>query len=195
MTGKQHLTAGATLSVLSTAMYLDVINTYTNENVLGVIKTVKEFLIPDTVLLLPVCILFLFIGFLIPDCDTKNSMLGRYLYIPIEHRKWLHTIWFVLLLSLPGLLFKPFFCLGFGAFLHLLCDASSKCGICWFVPNYKYYGHAKVKKGHFVYLYDSEPAAWILCGVMITLTIIYILGAVGIIGPIRSLLDVIDLHV
>lgn len=191
MTGKQHLTAGATLSVLGVTMYQDVVATYENESILHTIKTVKEFLVSDTVWLWPVCVLFLFIGFLLPDCDTKNSMLGRYVHIPIEHRTWVHTIWFVLILFLPGFVFKPFFCLALGAFIHLFCDSFSKCGVCWFFPDYNYYGHAKIKNGHLFYLYRSELSAWIVCAVLILFTVLFILGVLDIIGPIRDVLDIV----
>lgn len=192
MSGEQHLTSGVTLSVLGVAMYMDIMNTWTDEKTLDVIETVREFIIPSNFILIPFCIAGLLLGLLMPDCDNPKSLLGRYFHIPIEHRTWLHTIWFVLILALPGLLFKPFFCVGIGAYLHLLCDAPSKCGICWLFPNYKRVGYGKVKKGHYIYLYDSEPVAWILCGVILTFTILYILGALGIIGPIRIWITSVD---
>lgn len=192
MNGQQHLTAGVSLSVLSVAMYNDILSHWTDETTLNVMISIKDFVIPSNIILWPVCVVFLLLGLLLPDCDNEKSLIGRYFHIPIEHRTWVHTIWFILLVTWPCVFFKPFVCLGIGCFFHLLCDSFSKCGVCWFYPKYKKYGFAKVKKGHFIYLYGSEPVAWILCGVMITFTVLYILGSLHIIGPIHALIVAVD---
>lgn len=193
MTGKQHIVAGTTLTVLTVAAYENVKYNWTNDRVVDMITNIKEFVIPQNMLLIPVCLIFLVLGFLLPDCDSQKSMLGRFFYVPIEHRTWTHTIWVILLFSIIGIFFKPFFCLAFGYFTHLLVDSPSRCGVCWLYPisKYKNYGHAKIKKGHFVYLYASDPMAWILCGVLITITVLYIIGAIGW-TPIADIVDGLD---
>lgn len=192
MSGQQHLTSGVALAALSTTMYIDVITTWTDETTVDLIMSVKEFVLPSNILLIPICFVFFLLGLLLPDCDNRNSLIGRYIHVPIEHRTWIHTAWFIFLFIILGFVFKPFFSLAIGYYFHLLCDAPSRCGVCWFVPNYKRYGYAKVKKGHFIYLYDSEPVAWILCGIIITLVIIYILGVIGIISPLRNWITLVD---
>lgn len=193
MTGKQHLVAGSTLTVLTVTVYENVKYNWTNEPVVDMITNIKDFVIPQNIALIPICIIFLFLGFLSPDCDESKSMLGRYFYVPVEHRTWLHTLWIILMFIGLGFLFKPFFCLAFGYFTHLFVDSPSKCGVCWLYPisKYKHYGHAKIKKGHFVYLYASEPVAWMWCGVLITITVLYIIGVIGL-TPIADIVDSID---
>ena len=186
MTGQQHLTSGVTLVAFDIAVYESLVHTWTDENALSAISGFKDFIMPEYIIFYPLCIIFLIFGLLWPDCDCKTSLVGRFVHIPIEHRTWTHTIWFVLLSGALGVLFRPFLWIGIGSFLHLFMDSFSKCGVCWLFPNYKHFGHAKIKKGHFVYLYDSDPIAWMLCGIMLTLCIIYILGATGVIPPLHS---------
>lgn len=197
MNGKQHLVSGLTIATFDVAVYEHVLHTWTNEQAIQTVMNVKSFFIPDNLILLPICGIFYAFGLIIPDCDNEKSMAGRVFHIPIEHRTWLHTLWVVLLLACSGLIFKPFFCIAFGYFTHLFCDSFSKCGVCWLYPisNYKRYGHAKVKKGHFIYLYDSDPVAWIICGIMLTLVVIYILGALGVLPALGKTLTSISLKI
>lgn len=110
------------------------------------------------------------LGLLLPDCDNPNSMLGRYLYIPVEHRTWLHTFWFMIPFMILGCLFGPAHFIWAGIFVHLLCDSVSKCGICWLYPvsKYKHFGAlgAKIKKGHFFRLYSSETGEAVVCAAL-----------------------------
>lgn len=188
MTGEQHLASGVTLVAFDVAVYESLVHTWTDEKALLALESVKNFLLPQHIIFYPLCVIFLLFGLLWPDCDSKTSLMGRFIHLPIEHRTWTHTIWFVLLSSSLGFLFKPCLWIGIGSFLHLFMDGFSRCGVCWIFPNYKHFGYAKIKKGHFVYLYDSDPIAWMLCGVMITLCILYILGAIGIIVPFHNFL-------
>ena len=37
------------------------------------------------------CLLML--GTLLPDIDSKKSILGRFFHLPVKHRTWTHSIW------------------------------------------------------------------------------------------------------
>lgn len=103
------------------------------------------------------CLLFVF-GSLLPDCDQPNSIAGRMLYIPVRHRTWTHTIWFVILFGIMGLCAPCFMWLFYGYCLHLFYDSLSKGGVCWFYPFSKYKiwtSGAQVKKNHKIYLYRT----------------------------------------
>lgn len=94
-------------------------------------------------------VLFVVIGTLFTDCDSKTSILGRIIYIPVEHRTWLHAIWIPLLCAFAGLRFAPAGWFALGWFLHEFMDSFSREGNAYLYPITKYnkYGSAKVKKG------------------------------------------------
>ena len=93
--------------------------------------------------------IFVLIGTLCADCDSKTSIMGKILYIPVEHRTWLHAIWIPLLCTIGGLSFKPAIWFALGWFLHEFMDAFSYEGNSYLYPivGYYRYGEAKVKKG------------------------------------------------
>lgn len=98
------------------------------------------------------------IGSCLPDTDSMNSLLGRYVYIRVEHRTWTHTAWFLMPFGLFVVYDWLYLGLFLGIFLHLFWDDLSKMGICWFYPisNYrKYASGAKVKKKHHFWLYRT----------------------------------------
>lgn len=136
---------------------------------------------------------FLF-GTLLPDIDNRRSILGRYLYLPLKHRTWTHTIWFCLLwwlldllswvLSLytGNVLWVWIRCIvrwiGVGYVLHVWMDTYSAQGVCWFYPFQKYKEYASgavVKPKHKCKLYyTNKPSEkWmvffvlLLCGLSI----------------------------
>lgn len=85
------------------------------------------------------CILALGLGALLPDIDSKSSILGR--YVPwvqdtVGHRTITHTIWIVALLF--GLAFWLEFTvvwmIAIGYTLHIVQDSFSVQGINWFWP-------------------------------------------------------------
>lgn len=98
-------------------------------------------------------------GALLPDMDSKSSLLGRYIHIPLKHRTWTHSIW-ALLLLLPICWLGPLFrCIWIGYVLHLMFDSLSACGVCFFYPFEKYRefpGGAKVKMHHKLKLYHTS---------------------------------------
>lgn len=121
-------------------------------------------------------ILIFYLGTLLPDCDSRNSILGKIIYIPVEHRTWTHTIWLPLFVFICSIWIPILFYFGLGYLLHLLWDSLSVCGICFFYPfsKYRYYGGngAKVKKKHRLKLYRTgKISEGIIVGIMIALTI------------------------
>lgn len=110
------------------------------------------------VLTIYVNVMLFMIGSLLPDCDVKTSIAGRMLYIPVEHRTWTHTIWFVIAFGIMAISARCFFWLACGCLLHIFYDSLSKSGICWFYPvsTYKNWtSGARVKKNHTIYLYRT----------------------------------------
>ena len=102
------------------------------------------------------------LGTLLPDADSRTSMMGRYLYIPVKHRTWTHSIYFLAPLIALSFLHTSFLWLMAGYFLHLFWDSPSACGVAWFRPvtGYKEYpGGAKVKKGHKLKLYKADSVS------------------------------------
>lgn len=105
------------------------------------------------------------IGSLLPDIDSKNSMLGRYVSLVEDmfgHRRFIHTIWFVFLLTFglyfynQGLSLTSWFFLWAVSF-HLFLDWLSRGGLDWIYPfgeGYKTYASgASIYKGYRPKLY------------------------------------------
>lgn len=166
MTGKSHLACNISLAVAAGSALRIIEKKYNliySDRIVSFIQdTVYPFLTGRQalpMLLWWVLALGLYIaGSLLPDCDTKTSMLGRFVHLPFEHRTWTHTVWFLL----PSIVFMWFFPIGFylfaGIFLHLLLDAISYGGVCWFYPLSKYReynGGAKVKAKHWCKIYRT----------------------------------------
>ena len=103
--------------------------------------------------------IFMFIfGTLLPDCDMEKSIMGRMLYVPVQHRTWTHTFWCVMIFTVMGFAASCFLWLAYGYTLHIFYDSLSKGGICWFYPISKYNkktSGAQVKKNHKIYLYRT----------------------------------------
>ena len=124
---------------------------------------------------------FFLLGTLLADCDSRKSLLGRYIYIPVEHRTWLHSIWPVLILGSISYCFCPIMMwLTLGYFLHLFFDNLSAMGIAWLYPfqTYrKYPSGAKIADGHKLKLYHTGRAsetAVIIVLTAITLLVVYL---------------------
>lgn len=90
------------------------------------------------VIYLALTLLLFVLGTLLPDIDSKKSMLGRYIYLPIKHRRWTHTLWVLLVLFLIAVFFPYMRALWAGYFLHLLLDSVSAAGVCWIYPIHNY---------------------------------------------------------
>lgn len=118
----------------------------------------------------PLSVGLFYLGTLLPDIDNSKSTLGRFLYLPIEHRTWTHAIWFPIILVIVSYWYRPLFWLSFGYFLHLFWDNFSAAGNCFLYPisNYRRYpNYAKVKKGHWFKLYRAGELSETIVVVMI----------------------------
>lgn len=194
MTGRQHLVAGAAIGVSTVACYEQIINHWSNEAVLTALTGFTESMHSVGMLSYPIGVILFFLGCLLPDCDSRSSTIGKHFYIPVEHRTWTHTLWFMLIFIIIAWKLPIVWYLVFGIFLHLLCDAFSRAGVCWLYPlsHYKKWGHAKVKNWHFMYLYSTEAGGWIVCGVLITLSTIYLIAVLGWVSPLSAMLNTVD---
>lgn len=99
------------------------------------------------------------LGSLLPDIDSKKSMLGRYIYLPVKHRRITHTIWVVIVLGVLSWRLPVFWWLTWGYFLHIAWDWFSAGGIAWTWPIGRYIEYANgvsVKKGFRLKLYRTE---------------------------------------
>ena len=103
------------------------------------------------------------IGTLFVDCDSKTSTIGRFIYVPVEHRTWMHAIYapvifMIIWFSNQLLVVSLWFAIGW--FLHEFMDSFSVCGVSYFYPfvGYRHFGNsgAKVKRGiHIFRIYRS----------------------------------------
>lgn len=76
------------------------------------------------------------IGSLLPDIDSKRSLLGRHIHVPGPHHGITHTDWFLtglLLLSFPEFT-RVLVWLWLGAVLHCWMDGLSRAGRVRFYP-------------------------------------------------------------
>lgn len=164
MTGKDHLITGT--AVLSSCMAYAGIR-ISRMTAAGNALTAEYVWYPTGVRsdgLFLVClysialIAMFWLGILLPDCDSRGSIIGKVFYLPVKHRTWTHTLWVVFLLMFAGsklIWLKP---LAFGYFLHLLADSVSSAGICWFYPIDRYITYpngAFVAKGHKLKFYHT----------------------------------------
>jgi inner membrane protein len=81
------------------------------------------------------------LGVIVPDLDTKNSRFGRKIFFRpfqffLNHRGFVHSIFFGLLFALILSIFYPVFGLGFfvGFSSHILSDSFTVEGIAAFWP-------------------------------------------------------------
>lgn len=103
-----------------------------------------------------VVMLFLLFGALLPDIDSPESILGR--YVPfmgsiVGHRELTHTLWILIgLFTLSYFTSYTFvWMIAFGYLFHMIQDTPSIQGVDWFWPigkGYRHYGQAKIKNGH-----------------------------------------------
>lgn len=110
----------------------------------------------------------------LPDVDQKIRGL--------KHRTLTHSVWFLGLLFLPGLLYKPLLGPFFASLHHILIDYFSAQGIALFWPLEGYLrqrdGRA-IKKGYHPKLYRSRQAsesivATIICLMNVGITALFL---------------------
>lgn len=171
MTGKNHLTS-ATASLITVSSAVLYVESYISDDKISRIlspaaKAAKDFMMDNKkiplIIFVLISLLFYYLGTLLPDIDSENSTLGRYIHIPIEHRTYTHTLWVVIPFVIVGVLwFRPLMWLAFGYIMHLFFDSFSQCGVCWLYPITRYvsYGSgAKCKQHHFIKLYRTGSAS------------------------------------
>ena len=131
----------------------------------GVISKVSN--VQDLSLSVLLCsLLLLAFGSLLPDIDSKESILGRFLYLPVRHRTWTHSIWFVIPLVCLGLIHPILRFIWLGCFLHILADEFSRGGVCFLYPIHAYRRYpngAFVAIGHKMKLYHTGDKSELRC--------------------------------
>ncbi|MBQ2183745.1 MAG: metal-dependent hydrolase [Lachnospiraceae bacterium] len=177
MTGKNHLicnTAG--IAAAGVGCY---ILSKTPDIKPETVETVKNFLLfqnkIDMRIYLPLCFLMFVIGTYLPDCDQKNSKIGKFLHLPFEHRTWTHTVWFALIFAIGGIWFPPLFLTALGILGHIFMDSLSKQGICWFFPKYEKDNGSSFKKHHFLKLYSTGKMSEVIVTIF---TVLICAGAI-----------------
>lgn len=123
----------------------------------------------NTSVYIAICIVMFVIGTFLPDCDQKNSKIGKYIHLPFAHRTWTHTIWFLLPPIILAIWFPPFIFMALGIFGHIFMDSFSKQGICWVYPKYESDGDRKYKKHHFLKLYFTGKASEVITAIVTVL--------------------------
>lgn len=165
MNGRDHIICNlATLGSLSIldACLVKSLSDDNNTVLLNVVNSVNNWLMDgsEIVSLYTILILAFFIfGSILPDVDSKSSLIGKWIYVPVEHRTWFHALYIPILLFIISIWVRPFFFLAFGYLLHLFFDSFSTCGICWFYPYPGYVtfeGGARVKDHHWIKLYKTN---------------------------------------
>jgi membrane-bound metal-dependent hydrolase len=199
MTGRHHLLVSG--AAMTAAVALDGYAFKIAESTTGIYPQqllVKHFFInyfyPDSVLLSGELIIFcwsaiIFAGYLfgslLPDIDSKTSIIGRKIHLPFEHRTWTHSIWAIILLFILSIFFVLIRPILIGYIMHMLEDTPSACGICWLYPFHKYIEYesgAKVARGHKFKLYrtsDMSESIFVFGIIAIFVIIIWFCGISG----------------
>lgn len=77
----------------------------------------------------------LLIASTLPDADHKRAPMGRFIpmWLIWKHRTFTHTVWAMILFSLPFFSLKFQYGISFviGYFLHLVLDSGTPSGIRW----------------------------------------------------------------
>ena len=119
-------------------------------------------------------------GSLLPDIDTPHSTLGEYLYIPVQHRTWTHSIWFILLFVWLGTKNRFFAWMAIGVILHILIDVFSYSGLNIFYPIS--FRRSKAADGHIFRFYKVGGSTEYIFMTFIFCISIYLIGRYGILG-------------
>lgn len=191
MLGRSHLLCNVAVAGTFASCATVIIYTAEKDEIAGVlapaISRISDWLLADEPVysLLTLLSLALFLlGSLLPDIDSRSSALGRFVYLPVEHRTWTHAIYIPVLFCLIGIFWRPMFWLGMGYFLHLWFDSISTCGICWLYPYPGYIGFdsgARIKRGHWLKLYRTKSASE-----KVIIVFVYILFAASLYWGITS---------
>lgn len=183
MMGKSHIAAGicTTELVWAAGRTLRLYNGPGSEYVEGLVDAVASYLAVPAGVPWPVhmgtCLGLLLLGSVLPDIDSKNSILGRYVHLPVEHHTWTHAVYIPAILAFFVLWYHSLFWLLAGYMTHLFWDSLSAQGVCWFykiLSDYREYpSGAKVKRGHRLKLYKTgKTSEYVLLGILVTLSVL-----------------------
>lgn len=187
MTGKHHLASGAStyLAMASIPMVPSVYHGPFSEQVATACSFYSGlYYVPSgissegvgAIVGLVLSILMFFLGVLLPDVDSKGSILGKFIYLPFRHRTWTHTFWPIIIFLGLSFLWTGFFWLAMGMIAHLFIDSISFQGVCWFYPlsKYRYYPNGgAVKKKHWLKLYRTgSKTEAVVCYIYIIICIV-----------------------
>lgn len=147
MSGKHHLVMGATTLIATVDTSVLLSKKILSLNTL--LTSVKDFVLDNQSLnfwmFIGISTFLYFLGCILPDIDYPYSMIGKIIYIPIEHRTWTHAIWIPAICFIFCLKFRYLFWLGLGMLVHNFWDSFSHSGIHWFYPiNSKKHNHIKL---------------------------------------------------
>lgn len=174
MRDSNHIITGVSTAIVLTESYLLLQSC--SENTLSYrLSSGIHHVITDTVLPMWfyffIGIVLYLLGVILPDVDSPYSMIGKKLYIPIEHRTWLHSIWFVIPFAVGSIWVRVLCFLSFGIFIHLFFDSFSRSGIQWFYP---FRRKQNKKSSHILKLYHtSHVSEYVFVGIVVLLTIVY----------------------
>lgn len=169
MRGSNHIATGVATAVVLADSYFLIQSapdyTVPKLMVTDIVQTLTDTILPLWVYI-PLGIFLYLLGLLLPDIDCEYSTLGKKFYLPIGHRTWLHSIWFVLIFGIASIWIRVFFFLSFGIFTHLFFDSFSRSGVKWFYPLRN--RHHKLK------LYRTSNVSEYICmGIVVALAVIY----------------------
>ena len=162
MTAKTHVAMNMiSAATLAEVGYFTVLSD--SFHLSGLVREIQGFLTDNgkmpQVLFYALCIALYIFGAYLPDADCEYSVVGKIVHVPIEHRTWMHSIWFVLLFFIPGLWFRPLVYLAAGCFFHIFWDSFSKAGISWFYP--------KRNKHHIFRIYHTHNTSEYVFGMCV----------------------------
>lgn len=183
MMGKSHIVAGicSTELVWAAGRALRMYQGPGSGYILDAMDAAGSYLaVPDGIpwpIHMGTCLGLLLLGSVLPDIDSRNSILGRYVHLPVEHHTWTHAVYIPTVLAFFAVWYRSVFWLLAGYMIHLFWDSLSAQGVCWFykiLSDYREYpSGAKVKRGHKMKLYKTgKTSEYVLLGILVTLSVL-----------------------
>ncbi len=166
MTGRGHLFSGTVLAADTIAAAGIVAVSGKPELLAKALPTCKAVLVPSGdgaafALSAVACAAFYFLGLLLPDIDSPGSTVTKLTHfsLPLTHRGFTHSFWFLLIFLLLGrFAWFPFRYIGIGMLVHDLMDWGSTAGWVPFYPfgRWRKYQNCVMARGHFISFYSSK---------------------------------------
>lgn len=180
MLGKNHAISATSVAVIGKLTYdygvqnqwvPPTVQEFCNQVYQRAVQPLESLGITNQILLWTLLFVLYIFGTLLPDVDSPNSLLGRWIYIPVEHRGATHTIWALGILALATIGLPIVIPIVVGYFVHLWLDDLSRSGICWWYPisGYREYnGGARVKKGFHLWIYRTgQPSEYVFVTLLV----------------------------